>query len=1055
MANEQYQRAKAIYYQVCEMDPSERTAFLDNACSGDEVLRRDIDALLRVDDNGQFLQQPALDDGQLLHRAVASLTSDLGSCQLPVAFGRYRVLRLISEGGMGSVYEAEQDSPHRIVALKVIRSAFPSRQMVQRFEREIQILGRLHHSNIAQIYDADVAELPGLDGATTRPAYYTMEFINGLPLIEHANQEALNDRQRLQLLAKICDAVHFGHTHGVVHRDLKPSNIMVEASGEPKIIDFGVARATNLDQMATALNTRSGALIGTLAYMCPEQVAGDSGFGGEREGGLLDGRGDVYALGVIGFELLGGRLPYDLAGRSIPETARIIRDEEPTSLSSISRAYRGDVETIVRKAMAKEPAHRYQTAAELAADIRRFLNDEPILARPPTLRYQLGKFTRRHKELVAGLALVIVTLIAGIAGVSLALAYSLTQERAATQAGNKALLAAELATREASRAQRLSVGMQKMLSFARPGEPDSGRTMTVEELLDLSSQAALSELIDSPDLEIAMRRTLGQTYARLGSGNKALQHFQKAITLAEETYGPDSMETFDVVSEVGISRAFGQLSQIAQWAKKSQDMLSIARQQLSPTHPTVQRLLLSSARLEINLWRPWAGESLLRELLDILASMPPAQRAISLTDVRAELIFPLLAQFKFEEAEPIARQVLRDVETDAGSAENFEHRLSALSNLAFLAQMLQRFDAAAAYSLEVVEETRTALGDDNKRTAPCVDGYAALLTQQRRFDEALGWREVQRHILDNVGTDVDYYAYLLSYEGFLLDQLDRPAEARWRTSEAISRRRTSHGDESLAQEWWRGGAETEGGLFRSWASDAVRRHVLWHVERSLRARPTCEFDMQEIRWSELSFVLEQWDGSKRALLATGDLDTLRSLVSPSPGLYWLGIQVPRQGHEQLNAGGWLLMSNWQLDLFREFRQLLPELWNSPKSAGEHEARDVNALVLEANAVYSFGPLGTSLSFAVNATTSIALPAGRYDITIESDDGSRVWLDDEEIIDAWSVADQNGRVVTHRQELDGLSHQLRVRYFQHGQHAMLRLHAQPVEDLTPIPLDRER
>jgi hypothetical protein len=298
---------------------------------------------------------------------------------------------------MGAVYEAEQDNPRRTVALKVLRAGLTSDFLLKRFAREAQILGRLHHPGIAQIYEAGLAE----DG---RP-FFAMEFLRGLPPDEYARLRCLTIPARLELLARVCDAVQHAHDQGVIHRDLKPANILVDEAGQPRVLDFGVARATDADLQVTTARTQAGQLLGTLGYMSPEQVTGDPD--------ALDRRSDVYALGVILFQLLANQQPYHLEQLPLPEAARVIREQEPSRLGSINAACRGDVETIVAKALEKDPARRYQSAGELAADLRRHLNHEPIRARPPSALYQLRKFARRHKALVAALLGIGLALAAG------------------------------------------------------------------------------------------------------------------------------------------------------------------------------------------------------------------------------------------------------------------------------------------------------------------------------------------------------------------------------------------------------------------------------------------------------------------------------------------------------------------------------------------------------------------------------------------------------------------------------------------------------------------
>ncbi len=318
---------------------------------------------------------------------------------LPERLGDYRILDELGRGGMGVVYRAEQESPQRAVALKVIRGRLDSPEVRRRFDYEVAVLGRLRHPGIAQIHEAGSTELASGESIP----FFAMELVEGSPLLEHASDRRLSVEAKLELFVKICEAVHFAHQQGVIHRDLKPSNILVDAFGAPKVLDFGIARATEREAGDTETGTELGQTPGTLAYMSPEQLGGDPS--------LLDTRTDVYSLGVVLFELLAGRSPYDLEGRSTLERVRIIREDEPCRLGSLDRGLAGDLETIVSTALAKDKARRYGSVSELAADVQRHLGHEPIEARPASTWYVVRKFARRHRVLVGASAVVMVTLI--------------------------------------------------------------------------------------------------------------------------------------------------------------------------------------------------------------------------------------------------------------------------------------------------------------------------------------------------------------------------------------------------------------------------------------------------------------------------------------------------------------------------------------------------------------------------------------------------------------------------------------------------------------------
>ncbi|MEO1130647.1 MAG: serine/threonine-protein kinase, partial [Planctomycetota bacterium] len=397
-----FDRAMAIFDELCDLPQDERQSLLEQRCGDDSELRARVEQMLEHD-----VPEDATgwgdDKGGGAVMLAASMADDLHG-PLPSRIGRYAIIREVGHGGMGVVYEAEQENPRRRVALKVMRQGITTRQMLRRFQHEVHVLGRLDHHGIAQIYDADAETIDG----TARP-YFIMEFIEGPTLDAHVRDSGLTHRQTLELMARVCDAVHHAHQKGVMHRDLKPSNVLVkqestatsehgstvvDAIGQPKILDFGIARATDADMQMTTLQTNVGQIIGTLSYMSPEQLSGDPA--------RLDTRCDVYALGVMLYRVLAGQLPHDLAGKPIPEVARIVSEQEPARLGSLNPALRGDIETIVGKAMEKDVARRYASAAELADDIRRCLRREPVLAHPPSHAYQLRRFAQRNKALVGG-----------------------------------------------------------------------------------------------------------------------------------------------------------------------------------------------------------------------------------------------------------------------------------------------------------------------------------------------------------------------------------------------------------------------------------------------------------------------------------------------------------------------------------------------------------------------------------------------------------------------------------------------------------------------------
>jgi len=303
--------------------------------------------------------------------------------------GKYCIERVLGVGGMGAVYCATQKKPHRQVALKLIRPGVLSKKSIRRFDLEAEILGRLDHPNIAKIYEA------GIDPQSQSP-YFAMEYVGGQELNDFVSEHNLSIYDRLELIAKLCDAIQHAHAKGVIHRDLKPANVLVTSDCEPKVLDFGVARATDTNTKGATLQTNMGQLIGTLYYMSPEQALGDTL--------NLDTRSDVYALGVVLYEILTGEIPYDLKDKPIHDIVRTIQSTAPTRLSKYDPSLKGDIEIIVGKALEKERDQRYQSVADLSSDIRRSLANLPIMARPPSFVYKASKFVRRNTRLTIATA---------------------------------------------------------------------------------------------------------------------------------------------------------------------------------------------------------------------------------------------------------------------------------------------------------------------------------------------------------------------------------------------------------------------------------------------------------------------------------------------------------------------------------------------------------------------------------------------------------------------------------------------------------------------------
>ena len=510
-----WERIAELYGLVCEQPVAERNAFLAGICNDDE-LRREVESLLC---------QGVSHVGPL--ERIAEYARTAWSC--PAYIGRYRILKLIGEGGMGAVYEAEQDQPRRTVALKVLKSAFAAPELLRRFAQESEVLGRLEHLGIARIYEAGTAQTD----LGPQP-YIAMEFIRGVSLQEYASENRLGTSQRLDLMIRICEAVDYAHRCSIIHRDLKPGNILVDENGQPKILDFGVARLMDSDAGLT-LHTRVGDLVGTLAYMSPEQLLADPG--------LLDARSDVYSLGVVFYELLAGQRPYEVT-RRWTDAARVIREQEPLPLGAANRGCRGDLETIVAKALEKDKSRRYATAADLAADMRRFVAHEPILARPASALYRGRKFVRRHRAFVSATAVVFVVLLSGIIA-------SMSQAIRARHERDRAVRAEQIAKAVNDFLQDdllAQAGARAQANTKSQPDPD----LKVRTALDRAARRVAGRFDSQPAVEAAIRRTIGLAYLDMNLYADAQQQLEGALQLRKQSLGREDPDTLTSMDELGV-----------------------------------------------------------------------------------------------------------------------------------------------------------------------------------------------------------------------------------------------------------------------------------------------------------------------------------------------------------------------------------------------------------------------------------------------------------------------------------------------------------------------
>jgi predicted Ser/Thr protein kinase len=476
-----WSEVRALFEAAIERPRATRTAFVAQS-AGDTLLRDAVLALL------------ASEDGATLVPEVADAVADKAPGQ---RLGNYRIVRVLGRGGMGVVYLAEQQQPQRQVAIKLIAGAHDA-PVLARFKREADLLARLAHPGIAQVFDV---------GADDERPFLAMEYIDGQPLTDYAT--TLNREQRLELLAHIADAVDHANGRGIVHRDLKPSNILVGSNGQPKVLDFGIAF---LSVPGVETLTATGVLLGTPAYMSPEQAIG---------GSVVDARTDVYALGVIGYELLADRLPLSVAGLTPLQALRVVGEDTPPPLSRLDRRLAGDLETIIGKALAKEPSLRYPNAGAFADDLRRYLAHEPIRARRPSVWRRLRLFTRRNPLLMALAAVAAISLVAGLA-FSLSFAWSEARER------ERAVAASARAEAALAQARGALTALNQVFSAGNPivaGQPN----VSFRDVL----ASAAEQIANVPDATRAnVLYALAEAQFNLGDSDAADQRFAAVQTLA-------------------------------------------------------------------------------------------------------------------------------------------------------------------------------------------------------------------------------------------------------------------------------------------------------------------------------------------------------------------------------------------------------------------------------------------------------------------------------------------------------------------------------------------
>ena len=762
MPDERAGRLAELVKSAVEREPESRAAFLEEECRSDPAMQAEIASLLQQQEGvSRFIEEPAL------HLAAESFIGQ-GTLSAGQIIGHYEIVSLIGSGGMGEVYLAQDRQLDRKVALKLIRRGLNLEDIIRHFKREEHLLASLNHPNIAQLYGSGLTA----DGVP----FFVMEYVEGQRLDDYCNERHLGTGERLQLFRKVCSAVTYAHQRLVIHRDLKPANVRVTAEGEPKLLDFGIAKLIDVDNAQSSGMTLTLQGVMTPEYASPEQVRGES----------MTTASDVYSLGVVLYELLTGQRPYRLTSRQPEELSRAITEQTPARPSKAMRgasfqlagnrnlescatnpkSLRGDLDNIALMALRKDSARRYQSVGQFSADIQRHLDGLPVIARNDTVAYRTSKFVKRHPFGVAAAALILLSLVSGMVTTT---------------------WQAQAARHEKAKAEDVKNALVRMLNYSNPVvfSPQNNGQKTVKEILDeTAKQLENGEFSNQPEIKVELEQIIAECY--YGQGNYALakKYTQEYLDLHRKLYGENDIKTL-AASERRAFMLFEQ-GKLAKSEKHYRKILPLMRNEKRKGNIKAENL--AGALDNFGYLRRTQGDSKEAELSFreslALSSQMPKESLYIVGPTRSTLASTLADQGRFEEALQTAREAVAEYrQREETDTPNFGFTLTVLGG--FLTEKGDYAEADA--NLHEAEAIfRKLLVPSHLWSGDNLRNQAISYYQQGRYAESLSKvTETLKIYRESFGPYYDNYPTALIINGLILAKTGQPKEGEKILREAV------------------------------------------------------------------------------------------------------------------------------------------------------------------------------------------------------------------------------------------------------------------------------